>query len=489
MSNKLKVLFFTYTYSNGGGAERVLTVLANNLPQNWDVDILEAIAFNQKKEAVNDNINVLPSLVWHGYRTRFNVLLIHTLLHHPEIIKTLRRLYDYDIVVGWMAVEGVSILPAFPESKTIAWFHNNIDNLKKTDLPKNVRYYRTKRLFNILKNSCKNSDRLVAVSKMSKTSIVNIYPEYENKTCVIYNGTDIEELQKMGREKIADTNFAKLYTKLVKEAPVLICVGHICKRKNFALAVRSLSILKQKNIKCNLVIIGNSSSESELKELQDAIDECNVKDNVFLFGYQKNPLPFVVHAKLLLMTSLDEGFPTVVTEAMALGIPFVTTPVEGASDELSDGGNCGLVSDWDAEEYAQKIEILLNDEELYKNVSNNCKEHIKKYSTENYIGSLERLIKEIPKKDKLKEKKMNIIIATLLFIFYSAFYASYDNPKTCYVAKARLQCLKKHFSFLNFVKFCYRAAIFAINILCFSVILLYCTILVVKYRKRLFKCI
>lgn len=494
MADKLKILFFTNNYSAGGGSERVLTILANNLPPNWDVSILEVEAFNTKKEETRDDIKILPYLLWHGCRTRFNGFLLKILHYHPEIIKTLRHLYDYDVVVGWMAIPGISILPAFPECKTIAWFHNRIDYVNYVqftagqDILSHLKNSLTKRWFDILKIACESADDLVTVSKMHKDSILGVYPEYQKKTCVIYNGTDIEELQKMSSEKIADPELAKLYTKLVQESPVLVCVGRICKRKNFALAVRSLAILRQKNINCNLIIIGNALSSEEVKEskeLNDVIGECNVQNNVFLFGYQQNPLPFIARAKLLLMTSLDEAFPTVVTEAMTLGVPFVTTPVEGASDELSNNETCGLVSDWNADEYAQKIEVLLKDEKLYQTMSKNCKEHVKRYSVQNYVGSLQRLIAEIPKKDKPKEKKMNIAVAILLFIFYSAFYSTY-NASTMYVIKARLGYLKLHFNLLNFVKLCYRVSVYGISILCFPAILIYCSVLVVIYRKRLF---
>ena len=482
------MLFVISTYSGGGGSEMVLTVLANHLPRNWDVDILEVIAFNEKKEGVRKGIKILPNLVWHGYRTKFNTLLINVMFNHPEIIKTLRKLYNYDVVVGWMAVEGVSILKAFPESKTIAWFHNNIDYLKKTyqNDEVNMELYIDKWLFRILKNTCKNADELVCVSKMCKASIESVYPEYKNKISIIYNGTNVEELKNMSKEKIQDAELSAFYDKLVQKGPVLICVGHICKRKNFTLAVRSLAVLKKKNIACNLIIIGSASSNDELKDLQDEISRCNIQDNVFLFGYQKNPLPFVARSKLLLMTSLDEGFPTVVTEAMALGVPFVTTPVEGASDELSDGGRCGLVSDWDAEEYASCIEKLLKNEALYSAMSENCKEHVKKYSVENYVGSLQSLIDGIPEKDKSKHKEMNIVIATLLFIFYSAFYASYTNTNAYCVVRARLDYLKKHFSFLNLAKLLYRTCKWVLRLLRFPVMLLYCGVLVINYRKRLF---
>ena len=84
-----------------------------------------------------------------------------------------------------------------------------------------------------------------------------------------------------------------------------------------------------------------------------------------------------------------------IMEAMALGIPFVTTPVSGASEELSDGERCGLVSGWDAEQYADKIQRLLTDSTLCGEMSRNCLEKVKEYSSELYVSSFERLLSDI----------------------------------------------------------------------------------------------
>ena len=60
---KLKLLFITYTHSNGGGAEKVLTTLVNNLDsEKYDISIFEIVRYDVKQEPLNKNIRLLPPL-------------------------------------------------------------------------------------------------------------------------------------------------------------------------------------------------------------------------------------------------------------------------------------------------------------------------------------------------------------------------------------------------------------------------------------------
>ena len=60
---RIKLLFITYTHSNGGGAEKVLTTFVNNLDSTkYDISIFEIVQYNVKREPINSNIKLLPPL-------------------------------------------------------------------------------------------------------------------------------------------------------------------------------------------------------------------------------------------------------------------------------------------------------------------------------------------------------------------------------------------------------------------------------------------
>ncbi len=172
-------------------------------------------------------------------------------------------------------------------------------------------------------------------------------------------------------------------------SPVLVCIGRLDKNKNFALVLEAAAILKNKGIKTQLLLIGEGNEKENLKA---KVKDLSIKENVIFLGYQQNPLPFLRFAKVLCISSFEEGFPTVVTEALSLGVPFVTTPVAGASDELSFNGECGLVAEWDAEDYAQKIETIITNDALHEKISKAGKENIKNFSVEQTIKNFNELI-------------------------------------------------------------------------------------------------
>ena len=72
------------------------------------------------------------------------------------------------------------------------------------------------------------------------------------------------------------------------------------------------------------------------------IQKAKLEHKVFLLGYMSNPYPIIKQSAAVCLLSESEGFPTVFTEGMALGKPFISSPV-GGTRELSDNGNCGII--------------------------------------------------------------------------------------------------------------------------------------------------
>jgi|GEM_PF-461118 len=474
LTSSLKILFIAYTYSNGGGAEAVLTTLVNNLPKTWKIDILEVVHFGVKKEPTNKNIKLLPPLIQKGEHRSPNKFFGVILLHKPELIRYIRKLKDYDVVVGWEHSLPTFLLPTFGNAKKVVWFHGMLDNFINQSSPLSVEYYEKKQAFYAQKKVLKYVDQIAVISNMCLRSLNKIFSEYSKKARVIYNGVDIKKINEASKETINKAENIFFYdTVLQKKEPYLIVIGHINENKNFSLALNALKILQKRNIICNLAVLGSGDNENDVIKLHDEAISLGIQDRVFLLGYKQNPLPFLCRAKLLLITSFAEGFPTVATEALSLGIPFITTPVAGASEELANNGSCGLVSDWDAEEYANNIEKLLTNEALYQKMSKNCKEHIRNYSVENFVASFKKMLEDIPEKNTQKKaKSKNYFISILLFIFYSSFYLSVNNYNRKNATKMKWLNLIHKPSLLNFFKFIFKFSIYFVFVLSFPIRLL-----------------
>lgn len=381
---KLKILFITYTHSNGGGAEKVLTTLVNNLDaERYDISIFEIVKYDVKCESVNSNIKLLPSLYHCNDRDYKVKVLDYILEQKPEIIRAMNNSDVYDVIITWNYQLPSFMLPAFPDKKTIAWFHGAIDDLDISDNLTAVKHR-----YDLQKNAWGFADKVVTISRKSLQSLETVFPEYMHKAQIIHNAFDVKISKIKASEKIEDI-YENCYL------PIIVCAGRLDKNKNFSLLVKTVAKLKRENIECVLFIIGEGPERESLVRLAA---ESDITDSVFFLGYKQNPLPYIGRAQLLCVSSLAEGFPTVVLESMALGKPFVTTPVAGASEELADGGKCGLVAEWDIDDYAEKLKILLTDKTLYDRMSENCIKKIQEFSVENTVRQFDNLIASLPEK-------------------------------------------------------------------------------------------
>ena len=383
-NKKIKLLFITYTHSNGGGAEKVLTTLVNNLDSTkYDISIFEIVQYNVKREPINSNIKLLPPLYCYNDRDYKIKVLDYILEQKPEIIRALNNFGVYDVIVTWNYQLPSFMLPAFPDKKTISWFHTDIYDLYPQCMSVSDKYK-----LELQEMVWQRVDRIVTISNKSLKSLKEIFPQYLNKTKIIYNAFDIENA-KMQASKEIETGYIH---------PALVCIGRLEARKNFSLVIKAIAKLRDEHICCSLLIIGDGEEKDSLMHLAS---ELHIMDSVFFLGYKQNPMPYINCAQLLCVSSLAEGFPTVVLEAMVLGKPFVTTPVAGASEELADNGMCGLVADWNVDDYAEKIKLLLTDKALYDRMSENCLRKIKEFSVENTVLQFDNLIASLPEKPNI----------------------------------------------------------------------------------------
>ena len=134
-----------------------------------------------------------------------------------------------------------------------------------------------------------------------------------------------------------------------------------------------------------LVIVGDGKERKRL--------ECQARNlkRVSFVGFQ-SPEQYYRDSSFLCMTSKYEGFPMVLTEAMAFGtIPFAFNSYSAVHDIIEDGKTGFLIKPFSIKEYAKKLEILMKDENMRIAMSNNCTESVTRFSVENIIAMWETL--------------------------------------------------------------------------------------------------
>lgn len=149
----------------------------------------------------------------------------------------------------------------------------------------------------------------------------------------------------------------------------VVYVGRIAYPKNPQRLMKVLKLAINKSMSINAGIIGNGDLEEETRTLAK---EYGIENHVNFLGFQSNPLKILASSKVMVMTSEWEGTPMVALEAVALGIPIVSTPTDGMCDVVEDGIN-GFLSDND-DILASKIVEIVEQEQLHAFLSKNIKE-------------------------------------------------------------------------------------------------------------------
>jgi|GEM_PF-159340 len=137
-------------------------------------------------------------------------------------------------------------------------------------------------------------------------------------------------------------------------APVCIFAGRLTPQKNPSLALHALALL---DFPVRLLVLGEGPS---LVELQTQVQALGLTESVAYAGFQTNPLPWIARAACLLSTSRYEGLGNVLIEALALGVPVISTDCPHGPSEILLGGQIGaLVPVGEADKLAQAITATL----------------------------------------------------------------------------------------------------------------------------------
>jgi glycosyltransferase involved in cell wall biosynthesis len=145
--------------------------------------------------------------------------------------------------------------------------------------------------------------------------------------------------------------------------PTILSVSRLLATKGVYDLVRALPAVRRR-FPARLVLAGDGPEAGSLRALAD---DLGVGASLELTGYLSGADLWRLYASasvFALPTYHDEGFPTVILEAMAAGLPIVTTPARGSADHLEEGSNAVFVPAKDPEALAAALAGLLEDEEL-----------------------------------------------------------------------------------------------------------------------------
>lgn len=176
----------------------------------------------------------------------------------------------------------------------------------------------------------------------------------------------------------------------------IVGAGRLSSQKNFKLLIEAFSKIEKKHADYKLSLYGKGPLEDELKQ---QVKDLSLQDKVEFMGYVSDMPSAIQNASLFVLSSNYEGMPNALMEAMALGIPSISTdcPCGGPNFLIDDGENGSLVPVGDSDAMASAMDKLLDSSELREKYSNNSRQIVSRLNPQTIYGKWQEVIEKIGK--------------------------------------------------------------------------------------------
>lgn len=320
--NKIAVFIPSLEY---GGAERVTSYIVNHLCNKYEVILFTSKSATEKEYPINEKIQ--------RYVLNSRIELKNKLIE-----------FEPDICIIMFAPMGIKLVPTLRKLRIpfIISERNDPQHFAGKKITKYLyQYY------------MKYADGVV----FQTHDVVNYYkPKLKNVFCkVIYNPIDF-------------TNFPHKNKSREKK---IVNVGRLHPQKNQKLLIEAFSRISKKYPDYTLEIYG----EGELRNfLQTQINDLGMNDKIFLKGSTKNVLKYVNNCEIFVLSSDFEGLPNSLLEAMALGMPVISTdcPCGGPKEMIKTGVNGILVPVKNIDKLSSNMELLISNKKIREDLSVNA---------------------------------------------------------------------------------------------------------------------
>ncbi len=318
---------------------------------------------------------VIQTKPWWGEKNKYIKQIIS---HYKRArdYKKYKKKYRIGISISFMEGDNLTNMLSDTGDKKILTVHSATSSVKEYK-------YRIYGLYPVIRFFYNRADVIIAVSKYVKNDLVRKYHVKADKIHVIYNSVDENHISEQKQESIEEDIPEQL----------LLFVGRLDDDKRPWIAVRIMRRVVEEMPGAQLWILGRGKNEVLLKKM---VRQLKMEENIKFLGFQKNPIKYMAHAKLMINCSDTEAFPCTIVEAMATGLPAVAGACPGGIKEiLSDGRNGAVLPmihndknsrmtecfSEEEQRFANKICHLLRAENELEEMKNECEQKLGRFSS------------------------------------------------------------------------------------------------------------
>ena len=317
-SNKVRLLCVGRDL-RGGGAERVQLTLLEHLDRTrFDIRLF----YLSGRGALH---GLIPSDIEPVYGVPGTENLKR---RGPSLLANLTKLaHDSDVVFamqGGTPIYLAAIAGRLARRPVVGWVHIDWSKQLRNSRPWHSWASRLHAL----------PDRLIGVSEGVASGLIDSAPRLRNKVVALRNPLPVQRLRAQARVDLP------AWAEEIFKKRTLLAAGRLTAQKGFDVLLSAFAEVIAGGSDLHLLVLGEGEDR---KSLQQAAQDLGVDGRVFMPGFQDNPYPFFARAEAFVLSSHYEGLPTVILEAMALGLPVIATDCPHGPRELTQDGRCGML--------------------------------------------------------------------------------------------------------------------------------------------------
>lgn len=227
------------------------------------------------------------------------------------------------------------------------------------------------------------ADAIVAAAAGIKRDLIENFGIAGDRIVVINNPIDLRRIRARAREPVDHPWFCR------NQEPIVVAVGRLVKLKGYDFLIRAFAQLPP-NLRARLVVLGEGRERSALERL---IEESGLKNRVALLGFQENPWKYMARAHMLVLSSLTEGLPNAIGEAMALDLPILATDCSaGVREYVQNGENGLLVPPGSVAALARGMGRMIGERQLCVEMRHRSRARIERFDLPRIISAYEDVL-------------------------------------------------------------------------------------------------
>ncbi len=304
-------------------------------------------------------------------------------------LKNLKAKHNIDVSISHLeGADYVNILSR-KKDRLILWIHGT--KLYDQEISGVIGSFRKGMMIPML---YRRADKIVCVSNGIADELRKFIPATSDKITTVLNGIDLASIDSLSKEPLTQE-----WQSLLTKNFVVVTHCRFAPQKNLRALMHVVAGMKDlENVK--FVLLGDGEQRDELIDLAKRLgipayhawtnDPLRESDLVFFAGRQSNPFPWLRHSGLYILTSLWEGFPLSICEAIACGLPIVAADCPTGPREILDISSAGVLmplihedSPASIEQWTETLRSLINDSPKLDSLRANARQNAHRFSSDN----------------------------------------------------------------------------------------------------------